>query len=303
MIEETFEDFAEIGVKGVSLVSDGESTCNPLWQAAIIRAESLGLDVAIGTNGILFTPNVPLLSALTYVRFNLSAGTPDGFESIHGVPAHFFDTVVRNIRRSVELKHKYNLKVTIGIQMVFNYWYEEETIPLTALAKGLGVDYFQIKHCSDDEEHKLGINHEKNADCYLTFKEAERYETDSFQVIVKWDKILSCGRRTYRRCYAPPFHLQISGSGLVAPCGMFFATKYKKFHIGNLHEKRFMEIWKSDRYWRIMRRLASDRFDAQTMCGCLCLQDATNIYLDEVVRRGEPVEMPEEKRPLHVNFL
>ena len=44
--------------------------------------------------------------------------------------------------------------------------------------------------------------------------------------------------------------IQMSGSGLVAPCGMLFNERYKKFHIGNICEQRFRDIWASDRIGR-----------------------------------------------------
>jgi hypothetical protein len=50
---------------------------------------------------------------------------------------------------------------------------------------------------------------------------------------VKWDKIKDKGKPSYKRFYGPPFLLQISGSGLVAPSGMFFNARYSKLHIGN----------------------------------------------------------------------
>ena len=43
-------------------------------------------------------------------------------------------------------------------------------------------------------------------------------DTAGYQVSVKWSKIESEGTRSYQRCYGAPFMLQISGSGLVAPC-------------------------------------------------------------------------------------
>ena len=41
--------------------------------------------------------------------------------------------------------------------------------------------------------------------------------------------------------------IQISGSGLVAPCGGLFNEKYKKFHIGNICDTRFKDIWQSEK--------------------------------------------------------
>ena len=46
--------------------------------------------------------------------------------------------------------------------------------------------------------------------------------------------------------------LQISGSGLVAPSGMFFNAKYSKLHIGNFTDERFIDIFRSERYRRSM---------------------------------------------------
>jgi hypothetical protein len=46
-------------------------------------------------------------------------------------------------------------------------------------------------------------------------------------------------------------------------------------------EQGFKEIWQSDRYWEVMSYLASSHFNAQKMCGALCLQHKANEVLDE----------------------
>ena len=46
------EDCAEIGVKGISFVSDGESTISPVCKACKYGYE-LGLSMAVGTNGFV----------------------------------------------------------------------------------------------------------------------------------------------------------------------------------------------------------------------------------------------------------
>jgi MoaA/NifB/PqqE/SkfB family radical SAM enzyme len=95
----------------------------------------------------------------------------------------------------------------------------------------------------------------------------------------------------------------MSGSGLVAPCGMLFNERYKKFHMGNIAERRFKEIWASDEYWEVINYLASMKFNAQKMCGTLCLQHKVNEYLDETMKgRLEPVA-PAGPAPQHINFI
>jgi|TARA_Y100000031_G_scaffold143835_1_gene174627 hypothetical protein len=97
--------------------------------------------------------------------------------------------------------------------------------------------------------------------------------------------------------------LQISGSGLVAPSGMFFNARYSKFHMGNFADERFINIFKSDRYWKIMDYLASSNFDAQTMMGTLPIQHYVSEALDKHIKGIEKIIPHSGPKPLHVNFL
>src|SRR3954453_19776706 len=97
--------------------------------------------------------------------------------------------------------------------------------------------------------------------------------------------------------------LQISGSGLIAPCGMLFNERYKKFHIGNIGEQRFRDIWASDRYWQVLSYLASPDFNAQTMCGTLCLQHKVNEYLDGYKKGLTVLSEPAGPVPQHLDFV
>ena len=50
VIDAFLEDCAEIGVKGISFVSDGESTLSPVFMHACKKGHELGLSMAVGTN-------------------------------------------------------------------------------------------------------------------------------------------------------------------------------------------------------------------------------------------------------------
>ncbi|MCX6707941.1 MAG: SPASM domain-containing protein, partial [Candidatus Woesearchaeota archaeon] len=168
----------------------------------------------------------------------------------------------------------------------------------------LGVDYLVIKHCSDDENSSIGIDYSKYDEMIDLLKEAESCSTDKYLVKAKWSKILSGGKRKYTQCYGPPFILQLSGSGLVAPCGMLFADKYRKFHIGNIADNRFKDIWKSDRYWEVMKLIGSDKFNAQKDCGTLCLQHKVNEFLWDIKKGNTSLDKcPKSKPPMHINFI
>lgn len=308
MIQTTFEDFAELGVKAVSLVSDGESTCSRHYVDAIRCAKKNGLDVALGTNGYLLDYETleRILPNLTYLRVNMSAANYKAYERVHGTKRllnNAFLRVINNIRDAVAIKEERGLRCTIGLQMVLLPSYIGQVIPLAYLAQGLGVDYLQIKHCSDDEKGTLGIDYGVYALFEETLTQAEALSNEEFRVIVKWDKLRAGNKRSYKRCYAPLFQLQISGSGLVAPCGMFFHKRYWRYHIGSLHTRRFKELWESDRYWEVMETLAGSTFDARVACGCLCLQDATNIYLNDLIEGRDGLAREDQKPPAHINFI
>ncbi len=299
------DDAAELGVKAISFVSDGESTCSPYLYDAILRGKSNGLDMALGTNGYLLDEGrlEEILPALTYLRFNISSAEPERYSVIMGCKRDCYFKVIRTIKECVKVKKKNSLNVTIGLQMVLLPEFNDQIIPLAMLGNELGVDYFVIKHCSDDEERRLGVDYTKYNGMIDLLKGAESYSSGNYLVKVKWSKILSGGRRKYSRCYGPPFIMQFSGSGLVAPCGMLFNKRYKKYHIGNIVEKSFKAIWESERYWNVVNLILSDEFDARTMCGSLCLQHKVNEFLwdlkqDNIIfRRGNGTP------PTHINFI
>lgn len=298
------EDAAEIGVKAISFVSDGESTCNPHLNDAIIYGKKLGMDMALGTNGFLLKDDEleNILPCLTYLRFNISAGTADRYAYIHGVKESAYHKIVNTIKESVRIKKEKNLDVTIGLQMVLMPEFEDQIIPLTELGKELGVDYLVIKHCSDDEDGTLGVDYSKYETMTELLKKAETYSTSTYQVSVKWSKILSGGHKCYSKCFGPPFILQMSGTGLVAPCGMFFNEKYKKYHIGNIKETRFKDLFNGERYWEVMDYIASENFNPNTECGTLCLQHKTNEVLWDIYQNDD-IPNPAGEKPEHINFI
>lgn len=304
------DDCAEIGVKGVSLVSDGESSISPAYEHSISYGHSLGISMASGTNAYLLNGRLlaEVFPKLTYLRVNISAGEQTRYNEIMGAKGDMFDTVCSNIRDMVMLKKRGKSNCTVGMQMVFMPQYEDQLIPLAKLAVELEADYLVIKHCSDDEFGALNVKYGDYKKTYPTLQAAEALSTERTTIKVKWSKISECSEkgaiRTYQRCYGPPFMLQVSGTGLIAPCGFLFNERYAKdFHIGNITKQSFKEVWKSERYWEVIGLLSSTRFNAQKMCGSLCLQHSVNKYLDEYKKGNIALVDPTGENPPHLAFL
>lgn len=300
---EYLEDAAEIGVKGVSLISDGESTEVPFFAESVQYGSSLGLQIGTSSNGLKLTPDVleKILPGLTYLRFNFSGGDRDRWAQIMGLKKPLFDRVVNNIKAAIAIKKRDNLPVNINMQFVVMPKDGDQILPFTRLAKEIRPDYAIMKHCANSADGDLDVDYRHYSKLFPLFEEAEKLSDEDFRVAVKWSRIQDEGKRDYQRCYGPPFIIQMSGNGLIAPCGQKFNAKYAKFHIGNITRNRFRDIYQSDRYWDVVGYLASDQFDAQRDCGENCLQTNSNSWLNKYMS-GE-VSFPTTPAPPHIGFL
>lgn len=303
-MERFLTDCAEIGVKGISLVSDGESSISPCFEFTIKRGHELGIDMAVGSNAFVIDREMSerILPHLTYLRVNFSGGTKERYAEIMGVKPASYDRVVKNIRDMMAVKRERGLGVTVGMQFVLMPQDADQIMPYARLAAEIQPDYAVIKHTSDTPDGILGVDYSKYDALHGLLREAEACSTDNCKVVVKWSKIKSNGKRNYQRCYGPPFLLQISGSGLCAPCGGTFNDSWRKFHMGNIVDTSFKEIVQSDRYWEVIRHLSSNQFNAQKSCDSMCLQTKTNEALNDHVNNGVPIQFKTGEIP-HKSFI
>ena len=221
-----------IGIKSIGFIGDGEPTCNPYMHEALDKATC---DMAISTNGILLDTEEKrknVLKNCSWMRFNLSAGTREGYKKIHGVDE--FNKVVTNISEMVKLKYLHNYKCDIGLQAVYvPGLMDREMVEESKLAKKLGVDYFLIKQCSlPDENKRVGeiefdVNKYDSPEVKRMLKFCEDMSTEKTKIVPKWSLMAQKGKRPYDGCPGIPLLIQISGNGDVYPCGqMFQKEKY-----------------------------------------------------------------------------
>ena len=296
-------DAAEIGVRGISLISDGESSMVPWYAESIEHGAKCGLAIGIGSNGVALRRPVleRILPHLSYLRFNFSAGEQKRYAEIMGLRQAVFDVVKQNIRDAMEIVRRDQLSVTVNMQMVCHPKDADQILPFARLVRELSPSYGILKHCADSRERDLGVNYGDYTAMHDLFREAEAMGDSELRIVAKWQKIQNDGKRQYTRCFGPPFICQLSGSGLFAPCGMLFNERFRAFHIGWITKQRFRDIWASDRYKEVMDYLAGDHFNPQDRCGAQCLQDRVNDYLYRYVN-GQ-VELPTTTPPPHLEFI
>lgn len=299
------DDAAELGVKGISLISDGESTLVDYYAESIEHATDLGIAIGLGTNGIALDRELleRILPRVTYLRFNFSAGEKKRYSEIMGVKPAIYDKVLDNIRTAMDIVRSKGLAANVNMNLVCEPKDSDQLLPFAHLAKSLGVHYAVIKHCATDDDGVINVNYDEYDGLEDTFKACEALsEPDgSFRVVAKWNRLGKSSVRNYHKCYGPSFILQMSGNGLIAPCGPYFNEKYRSLHIGSILRTRFKDMFWSDRYKEVMDYIASSHFDPSKRCPPNCVQHLTNIWLDNYVQ-GK-VDFPTTPPPPHLEFL
>lgn len=292
-------DCGRLGIRSIGFIGDGEPTLNPGMYDAVVQARGLGIDIGIATNGILFDMKRAddILRSAKFIRFNLSSAEPKSFQMIHQNKPDNFNLLTDKIKNLVKIKKNNNYTCTIGVQMVLIPENFNQVGKLADLGAKVGIDYLQIKQCSDTEYKELGINHHDYKRVLNDLKDVEKFSNDSYLVKVKWNKInvseetslYKEGFRKYDICYGTPFLGQVSGNGKVYPCGPFFGKE--RFYIGDIHKESYYDIVKSEKYWQVHKDVV-DNVDVHYDCTIGCRQDYINKFLWEL-----------KNPPEHMNFI
>ena len=284
------QEAAEVGVRAIGFLGDGEPMIHPGVYDAVIAGANAGLDMAISTNGVVMKEEMlpDFLRALTWIRFNISAATPESYARVMGTAPKIFDRVVSNIAKTIETIKANQLKTTVGLQMVLTHHCIDQVVPLTKLGKELGVDYVVIKQCSEHGTLTHGLIIEDSTAYENVFAEAEAFASDTFSVIIKRRKMLQ-KKRSYSQCHGTWFLPQIAGSGEMYVCGNFFGNE--KYFLGNIVESSFKDIIRSERYINVMKSVAEQE-NVHRECGLGCRQNEINEFLWTL-----------KNPPQHVNFI
>lgn len=273
------EDMAKFGVKSIMLAGEGEPFLHKDTPLFVRTAKEYGMDVSITSNGTTFTKEKAeqTLPYLSWIRFSIDAGTCETYSQIHGTRKQDFDKTIKNIKYATELKIKNDYPVVIGIQALLTNKSLPELETLARIAKEIGVDNLQIKPYS---HHPASKN-----DLSFNFEEAEKIRpilesmsNEKFQVAYRTNTIKRLDQeREYPTCHGLPFFSLIDASGAVIPCNLYYSNS--EFTYGNINEKLFSEIWKSEKRQEVIKKIKSCGVEE---CRKGCRLDVINRYLERI---------------------
>ena len=286
VLDNLVKSSAEIGVRSLAFIGDGEPSLNPAYWEAMRLGNKLGLSLNTSTNGILVDNDYKRESILKcdWMRVNISAFSKKGFEKIH--TSKLRDKVLKNIIDLVKYRDKNKIDCEIGIQTVFvPTLMMKELVSLSQFAIDNGVDFFSIKQCSLPDKGESGMS-QFDLNLYSENKiqnlleKVENMSTEKTKIIPKWRTMERKGVRKYDGCPAIPLILETSGNGDCYPCGYLFGNKkeFLKYKFGNLHQNSLKEMVYSDKYWEIIRQMRYE-FDVHKLCKGECRQMRTNEFI------------------------
>lgn len=281
---------AKKGLKSVICSGEGEPLLNKNMPEIANGIKACGVDVAMSTNGALFTKEKAeeCLAAFTWIRFSVASMEEKSYDDIQRGKSGDLGRVKTNLAEAVRIKRSRGLKTTLGVQCLL---LPENMSQLHNMAKQLreiGVDYLTIKPYSQHLHSENIFQIDYNAMLELE-KEIKGYETEEFAVYFRANAMKKVHHeKCYKKCYGLPFMTHIDARGNVWPCVAHIGTE--GFCYGNINEQTFEEIWEGAGRQEIIRKL--NALDINKVCREACRLDEINKYLDELKHPGE-----------HVNFI
>lgn len=284
ILHDRLSEMQEKGLKSVLYAGTGEPLLNKNAAHIMNDTKSMGVDVALSTNGVLFTEDVAkeCMNSISWIRFSVSAGTEETYKRIHRGQDGDLERVFQNIYHAAQLKRQHDWKTVLGVQIVMIPDNENEILILAKKAKELGADLFSVKSfgaqlLSDNELKKLD-----RVSYYGHCEELERQlnelNDENFSAVFRSNRASKPKiGRCYAECYAMPFHLNIDASGDVWPCCSLIGMDGMCF--GNINENTFEEIWLGEK-----RKQAIQKINGAELSMCIpdCKLDDMNRYLHEL---------------------
>lgn len=278
------------GLKSVICSGEGEPLLNKDMPDIANGIKSCGVDVAMSTNGVLFTKEKldECLRAFSWVRYSVASMEQDSYDKIQCGSAGDLEKVKENLGAAVRCKKDKKLKTTLGVQCLLLPDNVGQLPYMAKILREIGVDYLTIKPYSQHlhSKNRFKIDYEEMLDLEKQLKE---FVTEDFAVYFRASAMKKMHHeKCYRQCYGLPFMTHIDAKGNVWPCVAHIGIEDLCY--GNINEQPFEQIWEGVKRKEIIEQL--NQMDINKVCREACRLDEINKYLNELKHPG-----------LHVNFI
>lgn len=239
---ELAEDFKRLGVKSVSIVGGGEPMIHPDIYDLIHWLYENNILISITTNGSAFKDSEidTLVRASTYIRVSLNAASTKTHNIINAPKNDQFERIVSNIDKLRKHRDKIGSNMLIGIRNAIHDKNYHEIEDMVTLAERLKVDY--IMFAAVLWEHATSRNVVEE-----TKKRIDNLKKTS-KIMISLSHLKQPEKTPH--CISNPLIGTISANGDMYLCG-FMDHADGAYRIGNVNEKRFIDLWGSKKHYEV----------------------------------------------------
>ena len=281
------KDAARAGARLIHFSGGGEPLLNKHTPEAMELAKSLGVSVAMSTNGRLLTPEIAGL--VDYIRVSLNAGTKEQhWRTNHGSDERDpgdWETILENIRAAVPCKRQ-----DFGLGFVVDHENWNDIYPFCAVAAAVGVDFVHIRPGFYYEPEKDALVRQAMPHAVVECDRAKRdfgHIVDIYSITEKFEGYWS--PKSYSQCHAVKTGICLRATGDFAVCqdrtDLTFGTK-PNYALG----AAFEDVWGSEEHRAVMDRIcAGDELDKCPRCVWNKRNEIIqDVYIDDKMRMDLP---------------
>lgn len=249
MVLKNIDEVYALGVRAIDFCGGGEPLLHPdsgkILNYARKKKIALGLftNLAFRNDKILKT----IVNSCSYIRISLDTFDEKNYNLIRRPcsPNESFRVVIKNIRKLVKLKKRYDSDIIIGTKMLINRFNYKEIEDFIKQSIKIGADNIQFKKVS------------LSKDLYISPRIHRSIEDEFVKLKTKYgnaiDILQNCQDSKLKiRCFMHVNHIFIDAFGDVYLC-CYYLRRKKKHKLGNIYEKSIKDIWFSRRHWEVAR--------------------------------------------------
>jgi MoaA/NifB/PqqE/SkfB family radical SAM enzyme len=268
-------DFADMGGKAVTFAGGGEPTTHPQFEDIAMEAFGAGLDLGLMTNGVYPSQYNNLIGNLfEWVRISLDTINHEKYKKWKGIDA------VDQVRSNIKELHDLPVRVGVNVNVLEPQDPTEEKMTvkdMVELILGVGnqCDYIQFRPMMPRyfKKEKLRIN-------WAVWDWLKNYAVYQYpEVKLSMDKLDDMSEGNFfpfANCKGHYFNPILDADGSVSVC--MYHPRDPRFCFGNIYEKRFKEIWASDKRKEVIQGLSE--VDYSNECQVCCKLTELNKFIE-----------------------
>lgn len=292
LFEQIIDDLSRLKVKGVSVAGGGEPLTYGREILNSIFSDKVPFRFGIHTNGVyldkIMTKEILNTDNIQYINISVVAHNEKLYEKVTKGNVEQFKALIDNIKNVIDMENKYEKFPTFGVKILIsrsNYKYIKDIYDF--YKKELNVSNVLLRCVGNFEPNQdVELLDFQKKELMTILLEELGLPFSQVKTIISGGEALEEKIPIPSKCWIN--ELQYCGGidpdGEVYLCSLWSHYPYS---IGNVNEKRFIDIWGSIEHRKAIELLESNLSSGK--CNPLsCRHYYTNLAIDEYVRSNYP---------------